>query len=275
MCNKPTQSFFVGKTQLIKCSECGLIASASIPTEAERVQYYTHTYSLTAESAVNRSIAEMRRWSRLPEQLKLLRDIAALKKAPAKILDIGCDKAYFLDEARRYGYDAFGVEPSQSAREYARRIGIPMYAHLSEVKDKHDIAVLWHSLEHSGNPMETVRHIYSLLNDDGIIAIRVPDFGNFWSVLLKQNWLWFQPDNHYYHFTKESLAALVLKAGFSIVSLQSQRPSNRLTLRSGFAAIGSFGKYASLSGTFRLRLSQLYQYLTGIELYIIAKKVHS
>lgn len=272
VCNNPVQGFTLGSTSLIRCSGCGLVASASIPTDEEREQYYTHSYSLTAESAINRSIAEMRRWSRLPEQLKLLQDIEALKSAPATILDIGCDKAYFLDEARRYGYNVVGVEPSQSARIYASSIGIPVYTHIHELHQKFDIAVLWHSLEHSGNPMETITKVYDTLSDDGIIAIRVPDFGSFWSKLLKHRWLWFQPGNHYYHFTQTALTELVQKAGFSVVSVQSQRPNTMLTLRSGMVAIVSFVRYASLSGSMRLRLSQLYQYITGIELYIIARK---
>lgn len=273
VCNTTTVPFSIGKHSLIQCPQCGLIASAHIPTDEERKKYYTNDYALVSESTVSKSIAEMRRWSRLPEQLKLLKDIHNVKKAPATILDIGCDKAYFLDEARRFGYDVTGVEPSETARLYTKNIGIPVVPDISDITDSYDIAVMWHSLEHSGNPLELLQRINTLLNDGGIIAIRVPDFGSLWSKILKERWIWFQPENHYYHFTQQSLHNLVQQAGFTPLFLHSQKPNNSLTLSSGGVALRSFSQYGELHNTFRLRISSAYQYLTGVELYTIAQKM--
>ncbi|MBK9248896.1 MAG: class I SAM-dependent methyltransferase [Ignavibacteria bacterium] len=217
----------------------------------------------------------MRRWSRLPEQIKLLSDIISLHQPPATILDIGCDRAPFLDEARRFGYQVVGVEPSESARKDAVKIGIPVVPNLDEITQPIDIAVLWHSLEHTGDPLAMLESIHSLLTSDGIIAIRVPDFGSLWSRLLKHRWIWFQPENHCYHFTVQSLKNVVERAGFDVITIRSQRPSNGLTLKAGTVAMKSFGKYMGEKTSLKRRLAILYQYLTGIEVYVIARKVNT
>ena len=51
---------------------------------------------------------------------RLLGRIEAHAK-PGRILDLGCWVGYFLDEARRRGWDPLGVEPSQFAARYAER----------------------------------------------------------------------------------------------------------------------------------------------------------
>ena len=272
VCGGTLRKFYHGTTALAECPDCGLIALAHIPTDAEREAYYAQKYALNHDIFRQETAAEMRRWSRMPEQIKLLRDILALKQPPATILDVGCDRAPFLDEARRFGYKVLGVEPSESARKDAEKIGIPVVPHIDNITQPVDITVLWHSLEHTGNPLAMLQSLHTLLSSDGIIAIRVPDFGSLWSRLLKHRWIWFQPENHCYHFTVQSLKNVVERAGFEVITIRSQRPSNGLTLKAGTVAMKSFGRYMGEKTSVKRRLAILYQYLTGIEVYVIAKK---
>ena len=184
VCGSARRMYNQGDTTLAECTECGLVALAVIPSDAERTAYYAQKYALNHDIFRQETAAEMRRWSRMPEQIKLLRDILALRQPPATILDVGCDRAPFLDEARRFGYTVVGVEPSESARKDAGKIGISVVPHIDNIKQVVDIAVLWHSLEHTGDPLAMLQSLHTLLSSDGIIAIRVPDFGSLWSRLL-------------------------------------------------------------------------------------------
>ncbi len=272
VCGSARRMYNQGDTTLAECTECGLVALAVIPSDAERTAYYAQKYALNHDIFRQETAAEMRRWSRMPEQIKLLRDILALRQPPATILDVGCDRAPFLDEARRFGYTVVGVEPSESARKDAGKIGISVVPHIDNIKQVVDIAVLWHSLEHTGDPLAMLQSLHTLLSSDGIIAIRVPDFGSLWSRLLKHRWIWFQPENHCYHFTVQSLKNVVERAGFDVITIRSQRPSNGLTRKAGAVAMKSFGRYMGEKTSVKRRLAMIYQYLTGIEVYVIAKK---
>ena len=273
ICNCERIPFYYGKTHLASCKGCGLVSLAIIPSDEERASYYSQVYSLNQDIPKQKLAAEIRRWSRMPEQIKLIGDILKLKPPPSTILDIGCDRAPFLDEARRFGYTVIGVEPSISAREDAAKIGITTVSDIDFIPQQIDIAVLWHSLEHTGNPRVMLESIHSKLSSDGILAIRVPNFGSLWSRLLHQQWIWFQPENHCYHFTLVSLKNIVQRAGFDILISRSQRPSSILTLRAGSVAIKTFSTYTGQKTSIKRRLATLYQYITGIELYVIARKI--
>jgi len=246
---------------------------ATIPDEHELLQYYADEYELLDQSNKELTTTEIRRWSRLPEQLSLIHDIKKRKSPPAVIADIGCDRGYFLDEARRYGYTVFGIEPSNHAQKYTNAINIPVFSSLQESSLRPDIVVMWHSLEHTTNPLSTLQEIHSHLTDEGIIAIRVPDFGCVWSRLLQQHWVWFQPQNHNFHFSRTSLNFLLTKAGFHPYFVRSQRPNSFITMRSTRIAQSTFTRYTGTSLTAKEYLSPWYQFLTGIELFAIAKKI--
>lgn len=266
-------SFQRGNILLLRCSQCDTVQLATIPDEHELLQYYAHEYELLEQSNSNLTNTEIRRWSRLPEQLSLIHEIMHKKSPPATIADIGCDRAFFLDEARRYGYSVFGVEPSNHARHYTNAVNIPVFSSLQQSGVRPDIAVMWHALEHTTNPLSTLQEIHNQLTDDGIIAIRVPDFGCLWSRLLQQNWVWFQPHNHNFHFSRTSLDFLLKKAGFHPYFVRSQRANSFITMRSARMAQKTFTRYTDTSLTVKEYLSPWYQFLTGIEIFAIAKKI--
>ena len=50
-----------------------------------------------------------------------------IKKKHKKILDIGCGPGFFLQRAKKRGWEVLGIEPSSKAAKYARDRGIPIY----------------------------------------------------------------------------------------------------------------------------------------------------
>ena len=97
------ESFEIGGHHLIKCADCTAIFSEKIPGEEELRKYYESEYKIFPEEPL---VREQRRIARIPEQFSLIREISEFIAAPARILDIGCDKGFFLDECRRMGYEA-------------------------------------------------------------------------------------------------------------------------------------------------------------------------
>jgi hypothetical protein len=98
-----------GSTPLVRCRDCDAVFLETMKSSEELAEFYAHDYTLNETHDL--SVYERRRMFRLPEQVKLLADLRRLKPPPASLLDIGCDKGFFLDEARRHGYTVAGVEP--------------------------------------------------------------------------------------------------------------------------------------------------------------------
>jgi len=59
-------------------------------------------------------------WGRMIEFNKYLKIMHMYKQPPGKILDVGCYEGYFLYEARKFGWDCYGVEPNIGGAKYGR-----------------------------------------------------------------------------------------------------------------------------------------------------------
>lgn len=251
------------------CKSCEIVYLQEFPNEDQLNKYYQNNYQITSD---NYAETEYRRIFRIPEQLKLISEISRYKPLPAKLLDFGCDKGYFLDEARRYGYSVIGVESSKSAMEYSKKIKIECVPMLNDVRDNQDIVVLWHSIEHLMDPKATMEEIRKKMNDDGYIFIRVPDFECVYRKLFSSKWIWFQPDRHYWHFSKKSIAALLEQSGFEIINIESRKPNDLLTKKMNRIAVKILKKYFSFKPTLRKSIGRIYEDLTAVEIHAIARK---
>ena len=263
------EEFSIGSTDLIKCRNCEIIYNKNTQQVQQINKYYKEKYVLDK----NQLKPMQRYFHRMPEFIKLMSFIDKFKFAPATILDIGCDKGYFLEFARHFGYKVQGVELSESARNYAMELGLDVYENLDVVDKKFDIVVMWHSLEHFPNPKDGLKQINKLLNQNGIIMIRVPNFENFWRKIFGKYWIWFQPESHYFHFTPKSLKNLLESCDYSVEYVKSGRPNNCLTYFSNFISKKSFKKYFGLKPTTKSYIYTIYEYLTGIEVFAVAKKI--
>src|SRR5690606_22685590 len=102
-----------------------------------------------------------------------------VSKKNISILDIGCGTGDFLTLGNNL-YNVLGVEPNESAKAIAEKKGLQIYSTLDEVLEKKfDVITLWHVLEHVPNYDEYLIKIKSMLNNDGIIIIAVPNYKSY------------------------------------------------------------------------------------------------
>jgi SAM-dependent methyltransferase len=254
-----------GATPLVRCADCDAVFLETMKSPEELAEFYAHDYTLNETHDL--PVYERRRMFRLPEQVKLIADLRRLKPPPASLLDIGCDKGFFLDEARRHGYTVAGVEPSEWSRGYCARIGISVVADVAQVQGTFDAVVMNHALEHITDPVAMLGDIHRLLNPGGVVMIRVPDFNSLWSRALGPRWCWFQPHAHYFHYTPRSLRHLLEQSGFDVQWVRSQHPNDRLTKRANRLANRTFGRYFQSGPTLRNRVGRIVEDVTGVELY--------
>ncbi|MBI2404632.1 class I SAM-dependent methyltransferase [Candidatus Gottesmanbacteria bacterium] len=139
---------------------------------------------------------------------KRIVDFIKQYKKDGTFVDIGAGVGLLVDEARRAGFDASGIEPSLSAVRAARKFFHIQLLHTKftekSMKKPVDIVVLNHVLEHLPNPHAVIRTIANVLEKDGLLVIGVPNFGSIMSLLKKSRWQSLVLDQHRWHFTQKN-----------------------------------------------------------------------
>lgn len=139
------------------------------------------------------------------------------------MLDIGTAGGAFLDAAKQFGYNAYGMEPSEDlvARGKARGLKIEQGT-IENHRFEHasfDMVCLWDVIEHLPDPRMALVEIKKLLKPDGILLINYPDIGTWQAKLFGKKYWWIL-SVHLHHFTKETIRDICLRTGFQAFHFQ-------------------------------------------------------
>src|SRR5579864_6607949 len=221
----------------IKCAECSLVFLNPSPTPETLSAYYNEIYSYDPH-IYRDSVEEQKGW--------LLGLVERFRSAPAgRLLEIGCSYGFFLDAARRDGWDVEGIELSDRAASFARKeLGLPVVeGTLSQLHKQHpipyDAVVAWHVIEHLTDPRKFLEEIAALVRPGGILALRTPNIESTVATLAGGAWEWLSPPDHICLFSAQTLSRLLRDCGFEILLVETRRgnASNTWfeTLRSRYA----------------------------------------
>ncbi len=258
----------IGKTELLRCDDCDIHYLANFPPSAIIDEYYKKDYIITSADMKE---TELRRLFRAGEQIELVSELMKYIEPPATLLDIGCDKGFFIDQARRFGYDCTGVELSEKALDYTDKTGLTVVRDMDLINTKFESAVMWHSLEHFPEPVGFLKQLKEHLSDDAYLFIRVPAFDSWSRKFFGKNWIWLQPENHLFHYSEQSLSKLLALAGYEVINIKHRKPNNRFSKRMYRTSTGLFKSIFDYKFNLRKFLIRIYEDITGIELYVVAK----
>jgi 2-polyprenyl-3-methyl-5-hydroxy-6-metoxy-1,4-benzoquinol methylase len=151
-----------------------------------------------------------------------LQHMAVTLGGAGKILDIGASGGFFLDCARKQGWQVSGVEPATQAATHARdQLDIDVFEGNFEAYQapagSFDAIHLSFVLEHVPNPRQFLQKAIHLLREGGCLWVEVPNDFNVLqetivSRLAKGRW-WIVPEHHLNYFEYNSLAALMQEIG--------------------------------------------------------------
>lgn len=196
-----------------------------------------------------------------------------------KIFDIGAATGYFLDLAKKRGWETFGSDISKYAAEIAGQRGHKViYGDLvnAKIDEQYDVVTLWDVLEHLKDPGKYLKIANKILADSGILFINTVNIQSTWAKLLGKRWHLIVPPEHLFYFSPQSLKLLLEKAGFEILSMNSQ--GKKFTLAYIFKTLYSWqglGIWNGLSNFFDKKfLNKFYiPVKLGDNILIVAKKI--
>jgi 2-polyprenyl-3-methyl-5-hydroxy-6-metoxy-1,4-benzoquinol methylase len=206
----------------VRCINCGLVQINPQPgvLDVERRYKELHgndylLYELENESA----FLELQKLALKDAGFDMIeRQIFAGAGKP-HILDAGCATGAMLEDLRNRGWEAVGVEISPAAVYAREKRGLEVYNAALENCNfppaSFDVILASHLLEHLNSPELFLRETARLLRPGGSLILTTPNIGGFQARLFKSRWRSAIFD-HLYLFSKRTLKAMLVSAGFTV-----------------------------------------------------------
>lgn len=197
------------------CNSCSLLFTNPRPSLEHIGDYYKSeeyvSHSSTKKGLVNKAYGWVRSYT-LKKKISLLKQLTNGKM----LLDIGAGTGHFLSKAKESGYTVLGLEPDEDARKVAlSESGVELkdLSLLHELNEGFDIVSMWHVLEHVYHLQQDLEKIASLVNQNGVLIIAVPNYTSFDAHYYKEYWAAYDVPRHLYHFSPKSIIPLVESKG--------------------------------------------------------------
>jgi len=204
-----------------KCKKCGLVfLSPRMTPEEERIFYekeYGDIYSTEKGTTPDKLFQ-----SRLPDANRYFDWVKPYLDHSHKCLELGCASGYFLATIRDTVAHVSGIETHKLLSAYCRNIGINTYESLEKCGDaQFDRVFMFFLLEHIGDPVQYLHSVDRVMKPGGKLFIVVPNVNDalmsLYDIPAFKDF-YFTPA-HQYYYTKETLTAMLKKAGMSTVSI--------------------------------------------------------
>jgi 2-polyprenyl-3-methyl-5-hydroxy-6-metoxy-1,4-benzoquinol methylase len=213
-----------GPWRVHRCAACGLGVLDPRPCAEELARLYAADYFLDQyDGGFKAGSPELKR--RIAQEDHRIRFFRGVKKR-GHVLDIGCGMGYFLLACREAGYDVSGIDISEDSAGYVRNeLKIPVRTGTIEEIDLPegtiDVVTMWHFLEHAPNPGIYLEKARRWLKEDGLILVDVPNYESTDARRTWENWKGWQLPFHLYHFTPDTITALLARHGFRVIRMKN------------------------------------------------------
>lgn len=201
------------KAHLCKCASCGFIFSKQIPTQEELVEHYKKYGRNDYLSPIT-----IKRYN------ELLDDFEQYRKS-GKLLDVGCGIGYFLDEAKKRGWEVYGTEYTDEAVGICKEKGIVMNQGVLDPQnydpETFDVITSFEVIEHINNPKEEIANFNKILRPGGLVYVTTPNFNSLLRYRLKSAYNVICYPEHLSYYTPKTLKLLFKRSGFRTKQIQT------------------------------------------------------
>jgi 2-polyprenyl-3-methyl-5-hydroxy-6-metoxy-1,4-benzoquinol methylase len=212
-----------------KCDVCSLVQVVPMPDAAKIASLYhedeAHFDPYIEQLAVHQAYFR----SKVRDILALFRGVPFDRKR-LRLLDIGCLTGVLLEEAKKKGIHAMGVDISKDAAVYCRKKGFTVYNGTVQstgrklTKNSFDIITAFQVIEHERDPLAMMKRIHKLLKKGGVVVLATPGYGGIWRRIMGKRWMGFAHPEHVVLFDFTTMKTLLEKSGFKDITVQTDTP---------------------------------------------------
>lgn len=198
---------------LVQCASCGFVYFKQIPTLEELENYYKGYGRNDYLSPIT-----IKRYNEILDKLEPFRKTG-------KLLDVGCGIGYFLEEAKKRGWQVHGTEYTDKAIEICESKGIQMKKGVLNVSnytpEDFDVITSFEVIEHINNPTEEIQKFNNLLRRGGVVYITTPNFNSLQRLQLGEKSTIITYPEHLSYYTPKTLSFLFATLGFKPLDVQT------------------------------------------------------
>jgi 2-polyprenyl-3-methyl-5-hydroxy-6-metoxy-1,4-benzoquinol methylase len=233
-----------GDYKLKKCRNCGLVFTDPLPDESFLNQFYQDYDNIGEQDLYYYNLVDYRNTlaGRDLESnfVKLDRKYSFNHEFP--VLDLGSGGGAFLDILKRHDFNAWGVEVSQRAVDFASskfEVSSEVGSVLDYETEQASIGTIfmWDLLEHLSDQRKIISKINGWLVSGGHLVIETPNSNSLISefiILLTRLRIlwpakWFFGFHHLFWHSFRSITKLLLDNGFEILEIKKKNtPAQRI-----------------------------------------------
>ena len=210
---------------IVKCRECGLVyCNPRVPIEEADRRYNTEYFQNEYLPAVIPPNGP-EDGAFLDDRYKAPLALLAHGRPPGRLVEIGTGAGFFLKAAVRAGFDAYGLDLSADAAEYARKtLGLRVIEAPAEEMPFEpgyfSAAAMFEVIEHLRDPMSVLLAARRALATGGRLVVSTPNIDALSRYALGWQWAMLNPCEHLYYFSETTLRGMLLKAGFRSVHFE-------------------------------------------------------
>lgn len=201
------------KAHLVKCNSCGFVFSNQIPTEQELINHYKGYGRNDYLSPIT-----IKRYNELLDRFEKYRKTN-------KLLDVGSGIGYFLEEAKKRGWEVYGTEFTDGAVNICKEKGIKVHqGKLSPAnykEDEFDVLTSFEVIEHINNPIEELLNFKTILRKGGAVYVTTPNFNSLLRYRLKESYNVICYPEHLSYYTPKTLKKVFVDRGFKAVKIET------------------------------------------------------
>lgn len=265
---------------VVRCLNCGLIYVNPRLKDPEKIYWGNYEEYFKEAKLIFEGKARHHRDPNYINDLKLI----CRYKPSGNFLDIGTNMGFFLRNAKNGKWNLYGVEPSPSLSEAARKyFGLNVKTAFLEAagfKDNFfDIVTMTDVFEHIAQPDKLLTEVHRIMKEDGILFIKVPNglYNLFKYHLAKitlrlKDYDIFDSYEHVVHYSQKTLSSMLKKHGFKIIKKCIGRPMQTPVWHN---YVGQYYQYPTpwVLDAKTQSLRSLFYYLSLLEFWLKGKRI--
>lgn len=206
-----------------ECNNCKLYF-IEYPTQEETEFLYKSDFYTKNDNPIYKFINYKMKYARALNRFNYIKKFIK-KNDNLKVLEIGASDGLLLSIFKKWNINVDGYELNENCRKTAsKKYGIEMREDFLKDKDinknKYDIVIMSHILEHFTNPKYILNSIHNFIRGgvNDILFIEIPYTPNY-KIVEKDDMKIFFETEHTLHFNEKNISLLMKECGFKILDI--------------------------------------------------------